>query len=252
MKGTVENPNGPVVLITGAAGGLGRALVSEFVRNRWSVVAAAHKVESWDGTSPDEGREDSGILWKTSLDVTDRGACQAVVKAAVERFGRIDCLINNAGIAADGSVARLTDDDWQRVLDVNLKGAFFCSQAVARTMASARSGHILNIASWAARHGTRGQVNYAAAKAGLIGLTQSLARELGSRNVRVNVVLPGVLPTRMTGALTAQQLDDLSAANVLGRTGSLEEVARFIGVLAGLQHVSGQLFQLDSRIASWT
>jgi 3-oxoacyl-[acyl-carrier protein] reductase len=138
------------------------------------------------------------------------------------------------------------------VLDVNLKGAFLCSQAVSRPMASARSGHILNIASWAARHGTRGQANYAAAKAGLIGLTHSLARELGTRDVRVNAVLPGVLPTAMTAKLTPEQLADLSSTNVLGRTGTLEEAARFIVFLAGTQHVSGQVFQLDSRIAAWT
>lgn len=195
---------------------------------------------------------DSSGVWLTSLDVADRAACQALAKSVMERFGRIDCLVNNAGVTADSALATLSDDDWQRALDVNLKGAFLCSQAVSRLMASARSGHIINLSSWAARNGTRGQSNYAASKAGLIGLTQSLARELGSRNVRVNAVLPGVLPTGMTAMLTPDQFTDLSAANVLGRIGTLEEAARFIVFLAGLQHVSGQVFQLDSRIGSWT
>ncbi len=251
MNPASENQGSLVAVVTGAAGGLGRALTAEFLRHGWKVVAAAHHIESWaaDESGACGGGEDA---WLTSLDVTDRTACQALAKEVIERFGRIDCLVNNAGVTADGSLATLSDDEWRLALDVNLKGAFLCSQAVSRLMASARSGHILNISSWAARNGARGQSNYAAAKAGLIGLTQSLARELGSRNVRVNAVLPGVLPTGMTGTLTPDQLADLSAANVLGRIGTLEEAARFIVFLAGLQHVSGQVFQLDSRIGAWT
>ena len=251
MNGASENMSRPVALITGAAGGLGRALAREFLRNGWAVVAAAHRPESWEA-EPLEPSSDPSLVWLTSLDVTDRAACHSATTAAVERFGRLDCLVNNAGVTADASLATLSVDEWQRALDVNLKGAFLCSQAVSRPMASARSGHILNISSWAARNGTRGQANYAAAKAGLIGLTQSLARELGSRNVRVNAVLPGILPTGMTAKLTPEHLADLSAANALGRAGTLGEAARFIVFLAGLQHVSGQVFQLDSRIGPWT
>ena len=251
MNGASESPGSPVALVTGAAGGLGRALTGEFIRQGWKVVAAAHRMESWAAQDPKAlaGTSDS---WLTSLEVADRAACQALARSAVERFGRIDCLVNNAGVTADSGLATMSDDDWQRALDVNLKGAFLCSQAVSRSMVAARSGHILNVSSWAARNGARGQSNYAAAKAGVIGLTQSLGRELGSRNVRVNAVLPGVLPTGMTATLTPDQLAGLSAANVLGRIGTLEEAVRFIVFLAGLQHVSGQVFQLDSRIGSWT
>lgn len=254
MEHSATKDGPPVVLITGAAGGLGRALVHEFLRNGWQVIAAAHRAESWNDSASDAlvGAGAEKRLWLTALEVTDRSACQALVKAGFERFGRIDCLINNAGLTADGSFARMSDDDWQQVIDVNLKGAFLCSQAVSRAMTSARSGHIINISSWSARNGTRGQANYASAKAGLIGLTQSLAKELGSRNVRVNAVLPGVLPTAMTASLTAEQLDDLAASNVLGRIGTLDEVARFVVALSAMRHVSGQVFQLDSRIAPWT
>ncbi len=251
MNCASENQDSPVALVTGAAGGLGRALTAEFRRHGWKVVAAAYRMESWAADESDASAGEA-CSWLTSLDVIDRAACQALVKAAIERFGRIDCLVNNAGVTADGSLVTLSDDEWQQALDVNLKGAFLCAQAVSRAMASARSGHILNISSWAARNGTRGQSNYAAAKAGLIGLTQSLARELGSRNVRVNAVLPGVLPTGMTAKLTPGQFADLSGVNVLGRIGTLDEAARFIVFLAGLQHVSGQVFQLDSRIGAWT
>jgi 3-oxoacyl-[acyl-carrier protein] reductase len=242
----VSDPAGtaqPVVVVTGAAGGLGRALVAGFLRAGWKVIAASRRAADWN-TDP--------ALLPLILDVADRESVQAGIGQVLERCGRIDCLVNNAGLALDDSVARLSDDDWQRVFDVNLKGAFLCAQAVSRTMASAREGHIVNIASFAARAGTRGQSAYAAAKAGLIGFTQSLAKELGSRNVRANAVLPGVLPTGMTAGLTPDQWDALAGNNVLGRIGTLDEVAAFIVHLAGMKHVSGQVFQLDSRIASWT
>jgi len=161
-------------------------------------------------------------------------------------------LINNAGIVRDAGLWEMADDDWDRVLDVNLKGAFLCVQEVSKVMIRQRAGHIINISSFSGRTGQRGQANYAAAKAGLFGLTASLARELGSRNVRVNAILPGVLPTKMTANLTESEIDQFAAANALGRINSLDEVARFIAFLAGTQNISGQLFQLDSRIAPWT
>jgi 3-oxoacyl-[acyl-carrier protein] reductase len=238
-----SNTSSPVAVITGAAGGLGRALVEEFLHQGWRVAAASHHPADW---------KTSATLLPLTLDVTSKHSVAAGMAAVTERWGRIDCLVNNAGLALDDSVARLADEDWQRVFDVNLKGAFLCSQAVSRGMAAHRDGSIVNIASFAARQGTRGQPAYAAAKAGLIGFTQSLARELGSRNVRVNAVLPGVLPTGMTADLTPDQWQALAGSNVLGRIGTLEEAARFIVFLAGMRHVSGQVFQLDSRIGRWT
>ncbi len=237
--GTVQ----PVVVVTGAAGGLGRGLVAGFLRAGWKVAAASRRAAEWNA--------DPALL-PLILDVTARESVKSGIDQVLEHWSRIDCLVNNAGLALDDSVARLTDVDWQRVQDVNLKGSFLCAQAVSRTMASAREGHIVNIASFAARAGTRGQPAYAAAKAGLIGFTQSLAKELGSRNVRVNAVLPGVLPTGMTAGLSPDQWEALAGSNVLGRIGTLDEAAAFIVHLAGMKHVSGQVFQLDSRIAPWT
>ncbi len=233
----------PVAVVTGAAGGLGRALVGEFLRTGWRVAAASHRPADWEAHV---------ALLPLTVDVTSKEAVVAGMKSVTDRWDRIDCLVNNAGVALDDSVVRLSDEDWQRVCDVNLKGAFLCSQAVSRGMGSAKNGSIVNLASFAARQGTRGQPAYAAAKAGLIGFTQSLARELGSRNVRVNAVLPGVLPTGMTASLSPDQWQSLAGTNVLGRVGTLEEAARFIVFLAGMQHVSGQVFQLDSRIGRWT
>ena len=228
-----------VVVITGASGGLGQALAAEFTRAEWKVVAASRSQPSGSSNS---------IL----MDVTRGAEIESGFAEVLARFGRIDALINNAGMTLDAPVVQMHDDEWERVLDVNLRGAFLCSKAAARQMMRQRDGHIINVSSHAARRGPRGQANYAAAKAGLVGLTQSLARELGSRNVRVNAIFPGVMPTKMTAQLSEQQMIEFAKANALGRINSVEEVARFITFLAGTENISGQVFQLDSRIAPWT
>jgi len=232
--------NQRVVLITGAAGGLGRGLVEAFACDGWHVAAG------WHRTAPPP---ETDFVWPIPLDVTDRAQAQTAAADVLARWGRLDALVNNAGVTADQLMVQTSEADWDRVLGVNLKGAFLCSQAVIRPMLHQRDGHIINLASLAGRTGARGQAAYAAAKAGLIGLTRALAKELGSRNVRVNAVLPGVLPTPMTASLPQDALDEFAAANALGRLNSAGEVARFIAFLASLQNVSGQLFQLDSRIA---
>lgn len=231
-----------VALITGASGGLGRALVAEFLTQGWCVAAGFHR---------ENHHPEGGSLLPLPLDVTARESVEAAVPQVLARWARIDLLINNAGNTADNLSWQLTDDDWQRVLDVHLRGAFLCSQAVLRPMLKQRDGHILNVASFSARTGNRGQANYAAAKAGLLGLTTSLAKEVGSRNVRVNALLPGVLPTPMTAPLSVKQLEAFAAANALGRLNDLAEVAKFTAFLAGTRNISGQFFQLDSRIARW-
>ena len=232
-----------VILITGAAGGLGQALVEAFAAADWQVVAGWHQ-------TPLSGQPAN--VFPTPLDVTAAESVSAAFAETLARFGRLDALINNAGIARDALVAQMSDDDWHRVLDVNLKGAFLCAQAALRPMLKQRDGHILNISSFGGRVGRAGQANYAASKAGLIGLTQALAKEVGSRNVRVNAVLPGFLRTRLVGDLTEEQLAAHAASNALGRLNEFAEVARFVTFLAGMRNVSGQVFQLDSRIGPWS
>ncbi len=232
-----------VAIVTGAAGGLGLGLVDELATQGWRVAAAYHRATL---------QLESENVWPVPLDVTCRDQAGQVVEQVVHRWGRIDLLINNAGVTADQLCSKMEEPDWDRVLDVNLKGAFLCSQAVSRPMLKQRAGQIINISSFSALSGPRGQSNYAAAKAGLIGLTESLAREFGSRNVRVNAVLPGVLPTPMTAKLTEEQRAQLARANALNRLNSVAEVARFVHFLTTLENVSGQVFQLDSRIARWT
>jgi 3-oxoacyl-[acyl-carrier protein] reductase len=240
---TPDNASERVVLITGAAGGLGRGLVNAFLLQGWCVAAAQNQTKFHGETKS---------VLPLAFDVANREQVGAAAEQILERWGRIDALINNAGVTADALCQQIDDADWDRVLAVNLKGAFLCAQSVLRPMLRQRDGHIINIASFSGRCGVAGQASYAAAKAGLLGLTQSLAKEVGSRNVRVNAVLPGVLPTPMTAKLSEAQLAGFASANVLGRINSIEEVARFIVFLATTRNISGQIFQLDSRLAAWS
>ncbi|MCX8156024.1 MAG: SDR family NAD(P)-dependent oxidoreductase [Verrucomicrobiae bacterium] len=243
MANEHATPPPPVALITGAAGGLGNAVIHELLAQGWRVGAGWHRQPL---TPAGEA------LLPLALDVTSTAGVTAAVEQLLARWGRLDLLVHCAGITRDTLLAQMPPADWDAVMQVHVKGAFLCARAVLPVMARQRAGHILHISSFAARAGARGQANYAAAKAALLGLTVSLAREAAPHNVQVNAVLPGVLPTGMTQSLTAAQLAALTEANLLRRMNDLPEVARFIVFLAGMRNVSGQIFQLDSRVHSWT
>lgn len=213
-------------VITGGEGDLACAIATELESQGWTVHAPG----------------------RAELDVTNA----ANVKAWFAPLDRVDLLINNAGIIRDRAVVKMTEDDFDAVTDVCLKGAFLCSQTVIRKMAKQRSGHILQIGSLSALTGPAGQANYAAAKAGLIGLTKSLAKEYGPRNVRINCVLPGFLETKMTAPLLAdsEQRERILSSHMLSHFNTIEDAARFIAFLDSMPHVSGQVFQLDSRVGS--
>jgi 3-oxoacyl-[acyl-carrier protein] reductase len=212
------------ILITGGEGGLARALKKEF---------APHIVHA-------PGRKE--------MDMRD----EAGIEAYIGQLNRLDVMIGNAGLTRDGAVATLSTRDFKDTLDVNLRGSFLCARAALKLMVRRRSGHILLIGSRAARHGTRGQSSYAAAKAGLVGFAQSLAREYGSRNIRCNVVLPGFLETPMTSGLSTERREQVRDEHALGRFNTPENAAHAIAFLARLDHVSGQVFSLDSRLDRWT
>jgi 3-oxoacyl-[acyl-carrier protein] reductase len=212
------------VLISGGEGDLACALRKEFQRD--TVHAPGRK----------------------EMDVRE----EEQVNACFAKLARLDVLIVNAGLTRDGAMTALASADFKETVDVSLRGAFLCTRAAVKLMVKQRSGHILLIGSRAARHGTAGQSLYAAAKAGLVGFGQSLAREYGARNIRCNVVLPGFLETRLTAGLPGARRDAVRAEHALGRFNTPENAARFIAFLAGLDHVSGQVFALDSRIDRWT
>jgi NAD(P)-dependent dehydrogenase (short-subunit alcohol dehydrogenase family) len=212
------------ILITGGEGGLARALRAEFSRD----------------TLHAPGRNE--------MDVRD----EAQVEAYFSRLERLDVLIANAGLTRDGSLTGLSADDFDEVVNTNLRGTFLCARAAVKKMVKQRSGHLLFIGSRSGRNGPRGQTAYAAAKAGLVGFAQSLAKEYGARNLRCNVVLPGFLETRMTAGLSDKRRAEIREEHALGRFNTPENAARAIAFLARLDHVSGQVFTLDSRIDRWT
>ncbi|MEZ0295531.1 MAG: SDR family NAD(P)-dependent oxidoreductase [Candidatus Methylacidiphilales bacterium] len=214
--------NERVAIITGGRGDLAQAIAAALQREGWQVLA------------PD----------RNEMDVRDATS----VRAWFAQRPRIDAMIGNAGIVRDGLFVRSAEEDIDEVLSVNLRGAYLCAQAALPSMRLAGGGHLLWIGSWAARNGTAGQSTYAASKAGLIGLSQSLARELAPENIRSNVVLPGFLQTKMNRHMPEAALRHVLAQHTLGRLNTVQEAARFIACLCSMQHVSGQVFQLDSRI----
>lgn len=239
MRAPVETG---VVWVTGAGGGLGSALVEVFRERGWHVAASGH-------TRPPGG---DGVRLRTGcVDVTRAETVTAWVEDIEAGWGRLDVLIHNAGVVADGPLVRMSDSEWDRVLEVNLKGAFLCARAVLPGMVRQQSGLILNIASFAGKFGARGQANYAAAKAALIGLTVSLAKEVGEAGVRVNAVLPGVMRTGMTRELSEEALDAFARSNQLRRLNSPRKVAEAVEAITRMEDVSGQVFSLDSRVGRW-
>jgi NAD(P)-dependent dehydrogenase (short-subunit alcohol dehydrogenase family) len=170
------------------------------------------------------------------------------VAGAVERWGGLDVLVNNAGVTRDRTVLKMSEEDWRRVVDVNLSGAFWVLQAAAKAMCARKDGAILNVASIMAVRGGYGCANYAAAKAGLIALTKSAARELGRFNVRVNALLPGFHSTDMNAAFRDEALEKIRSEHTLGRTPDMAELARFAVHIASLASVSGQVFAFESRV----
>jgi 3-oxoacyl-[acyl-carrier protein] reductase len=218
-----------VALVTGASRGIGRAIAAELAAQGFTVVgtatseAGAQAVN--DALAPQGGR---GIV----LNVNDAAACDAAVDAIVKQHGGLQVLVNNAGITRDGLAMRMKDDDWQAVIDTNLAAVFRLSRAVMRPMMKQRHGRIINITSVVGASGNAGQANYAAAKAGVAGMTRALARELGSRNVTVNCVAPGFIATDMTEGLPEAQKAALLAQIPLGRLGQVGEVAAAVAFLA--------------------
>lgn len=236
---------GQVALVTGASRGIGAAIAREL------AVAGATVVVNY-ASSPDaaqavvaEIQAAGGQAWAHQADVADEEQVEAMVKAVLEKEGRLDVLVNNAGITRDGLLMRMKSADWQSVIDLNLTGVFLCTRAVSRSMLKARSGRIVNITSVVGLMGNPGQANYSAAKAGVIGLTRSSAAEFASRGVTVNAVAPGFIESDMTAALDKAPI---LAAIPLGRMGQPAEVAgavRFLAADPAAAYMTGQVLQVD-------
>jgi 3-oxoacyl-[acyl-carrier protein] reductase len=242
---------GKVALVTGGSRGLGRAIAVAFARQgadvavnyRGNEAAANEVVAEIRGI----GRQSLAIQGDTS---TGRDACEAIVKATTDEFGTIDVLVNNAGITRDNLLMRMDADEWEAVLDTNLSGPFWMTRAVARPMLKARSGRIINMSSAAGRMGNAGQANYAAAKAGLIGLTKTTARELASRGITCNAIAPGLIETDLTAELPEMAAQVLTSMTPLGYVGSVDDVAAAAVYFASdeARYVTGQVLGVDGGI----
>jgi len=245
MSGTTHQR---VVLITGASRGLGRSIALAFGQSGDRVVInyLSHETEAVAVSDEISRANGEAMLFRADVKVSDE--VETMVGTAMSRWGRIDVLVNNAGITKDGLLFRMTEQDWDSVLDTSLKGAFHCIRVVSKIMLKQCAGHIINISSIAGVHGREGQANYSAAKAGLIGLTKASAKELGRFNIKVNAVLPGYVPTDMGNTVSDTILKRILQANALGRVSTSAEVAVFIYHLSLMNNVSGQVFNLDSRI----
>ncbi|MFN5193302.1 MAG: 3-oxoacyl-[acyl-carrier-protein] reductase [Cyanobacteriota bacterium] len=237
--------SGQVALVTGASRGIGRAVALELAAAGAEVVVNyASSPEAADGVVA-AIEAAGGRAWSHRADVGNEEQVEAMVKAVLERSGRLDVLVNNAGITRDGLLMRMKTADWQSVLNLNLTGVFLCIRAVSRPMLKARSGRIINITSVVALMGNPGQANYSAAKAGVVGLTRSCAAEFASRGVTVNAVAPGFIATDMTRDLNAEAIIE---AIPLGRMGQPEEVAgavRFLAADPAGAYMTGQVLQVD-------
>jgi 3-oxoacyl-[acyl-carrier protein] reductase len=221
---------GKIAIVTGASRGIGRA-IAHTLAARGALVVAAARGENAAGTVAEISAAGNKAE-VASLEVTDTGSVDAMVAAALARHGRIDILVNNAGITRDQLMLRMKRDDWDQVISTNLTSAFTCVQAVLKPMIKQRAGRIISISSVVGEMGNAGQVNYAASKAGLIGFSKALAREVASRNITVNVVTPGLIDTDMTKAITDKAQADWASAIPLGRLGTQNEVAAAVCFLA--------------------
>jgi len=237
-----------VIIITGASRGLGKTIARTFGRAGCRVVVAFRENEQTARMVSDEIKTLGGEACIVKADVRISQDVTAMVEQTLKQWGTIDVLVNNAGLTQDGLLLRMSEEQWDQVIDTNLTGAFHCIREVARHLNDKTGGHIINIASLVGLQGREGQANYSASKAALIGLTKSCAKELGGRNIKVNAVLPGYLPTDMGSAVSNTTRDRILHEHTLNRFSDAQETADFIYHLSLMHNVSGQVFNLDSRV----
>lgn len=240
-----------VALVTGGSRGIGRAIASRLAAAGATVVLTSRSAESAELAAKEIAKETGGHVEGRPCDSADEAACTELVKDIAARHGRLDILVNNAGITRDKLIMRMSAEDWKSVFDTNLHGAFYFAKAAVRPMMKQRSGRIINISSIAGITGNPGQTNYAATKAGLIGFTKSLAKEIGSRGITINAVAPGYIETEMTEEIGEAMQAKLKENIALRRLGTPEDIAEAVLYLAspGASYVTGHVLQVDGGLA---
>ncbi|WP_315792118.1 3-oxoacyl-[acyl-carrier-protein] reductase [Fischerella sp. JS2] len=241
----LQTLQGKVAIVTGASRGIGRAIARELAKFGASVVVNYASSSQAADELVSEITQAGGSAIALAADVSKEEQVDALINAAIEKFNRIDILVNNAGITRDTLLLRMKPEDWQAVIDLNLTGVFLCTRAVSKIMLKQRSGRIINITSVAGLMGNPGQANYSAAKAGVIGFTKTVAKELASRGITVNAVAPGFIATDMTSNLDAEGILKYIP---LGRYGQPEDIAgmvRFLAADPAAGYITGQVFNVD-------
>lgn len=236
-----------IAIVTGGSRGIGAAIAKKLASRGMTVIINYCGSEDRALAVKSEIEAAGGQAEAWRCDVSDCGQCEEFVKAVMEKYGRIDVLVNNAGITRDGLMMRMSDEDFSRVIDTNLKGTFYMMRFVSRHMLKAKKGRIINMASVVGLMGNAGQVNYAASKAGVIGATKSAAKELASRGITVNAIAPGFIDTEMTGALSEKVQEQILTQIPLGTFGKPEDIANCAAFLASDEaaYITGQVIQVD-------
>ena len=241
---------GRVALVTGSTRGIGRAIATALAKAGAHVAVTGRDQAKAEAAAAEIAAIAGVEVRGYAADVAEVAQATALVEAVEKDFGQLDILVNNAGLTRDNLMMRLKDEDWDAVIDANLRGAFATCRAATRGMMKRRWGRIINVASVVGLIGNKGQVNYAASKAGLIGMTKSIAKELASRNILANVVAPGFIETDMTAAMTPEARASMSAGIPLERLGTPEDIAGMVVVLASdlTGYVTGQVFVVDGGL----
>lgn len=240
-----------IAVVTGASRGIGRAVAKVLAKQGAMVIINYNGSEAKAEEVKKEIIDAGGQAQMMQCNVSEYDACEVFIKEIVDTYGRIDILVNNAGITKDGLMMRMSEHDFSDVIDVNLKGTFYCMKFASRQMMKQRSGRIINLSSVVGVCGNAGQVNYAASKAGVIGMTKSAAKELASRGITVNAIAPGFIETDMTNVLSDKVKEELSKQIPLGYLGQSEDVAQAVAFLAsdGAKYITGQVLHVDGGMA---